>query len=36
MGFDLAGIPHKAGGVLAAMDVLKGKDVVPMQRSAVA
>ncbi|KQW18393.1 serine--glyoxylate aminotransferase [Afipia sp. Root123D2] len=36
MGLDLAGIPHKAGGLLAAMDVLKGKDVVPMQRSAVA
>jgi alanine-glyoxylate transaminase/serine-glyoxylate transaminase/serine-pyruvate transaminase len=36
MGLHLAKIPHKAGGVLAAMDVLKGDDVVSMQRSAVA
>ena len=36
MGLDLAKIPYKAGGVLAAMDILKGKDVVQMQRSAVA
>ncbi|MBY0381532.1 MAG: aminotransferase class V-fold PLP-dependent enzyme [Xanthobacteraceae bacterium] len=30
MGLDLAGIPHKVGGVLAAMDVLKGKDVMKL------
>jgi alanine-glyoxylate transaminase/serine-glyoxylate transaminase/serine-pyruvate transaminase len=36
MGLDLAGVPHKSGGVIAAMEVLKGKDVVPLQRSAVA
>ena len=31
MGLDLAKVPHRAGGVMAAMDVLKGRDVVPMQ-----
>ena len=38
MALDLADVPHKAGGVLAAMEVLKGKDVVPVSthRSAVA
>jgi alanine-glyoxylate transaminase/serine-glyoxylate transaminase/serine-pyruvate transaminase len=36
MGLDLAKIPHKSGGVLAAMDVLKAKEEVPLQRSAVA
>jgi alanine-glyoxylate transaminase/serine-glyoxylate transaminase/serine-pyruvate transaminase len=36
MGLDLAKIPHRAGGVLAAMEVLKGRDVVPMQKAAVA
>jgi len=36
MGLDLAKIPHRSGGVLAAMDVLKGRDVVPMQKAAVA
>jgi alanine-glyoxylate transaminase/serine-glyoxylate transaminase/serine-pyruvate transaminase len=38
MGLDLAGVPHRAGGVLAAMEVLKGKEAVPLsaQRSAVA
>jgi alanine-glyoxylate transaminase/serine-glyoxylate transaminase/serine-pyruvate transaminase len=36
MGLDLAKIPHRAGGVLAAMDVLKARDVVPMQKAAVA
>jgi alanine-glyoxylate transaminase/serine-glyoxylate transaminase/serine-pyruvate transaminase len=36
MGLDLARIPHTAGGVLAAMGILKGKDdVVPLKRSAV-
>jgi alanine-glyoxylate transaminase / serine-glyoxylate transaminase / serine-pyruvate transaminase len=29
-------VPHRSGGVLAAMDVLKGRDVVPMQKAAVA
>jgi alanine-glyoxylate transaminase/serine-glyoxylate transaminase/serine-pyruvate transaminase len=36
MGLDLAEIPHRSGGVLAAMEVLKGRDVVPMQKAAVA
>ena len=36
MGLDLAKIPHRSGGVLAAMEVLKGRDVVPMQKAAVA
>jgi alanine-glyoxylate transaminase/serine-glyoxylate transaminase/serine-pyruvate transaminase len=30
MGLDLAKVPHRGGGVLAAMDVLKGRDVVPL------
>src|ERR1700752_940828 len=36
MGLDLAKVPHRSGGVLAAMDVLKGRDGVPMAKSAVA
>jgi alanine-glyoxylate transaminase/serine-glyoxylate transaminase/serine-pyruvate transaminase len=36
MGLDLAKMPHRAGGVLAAMDVLKGRDVVPLPKAAVA
>jgi alanine-glyoxylate transaminase/serine-glyoxylate transaminase/serine-pyruvate transaminase len=36
MGLDLAQVPHRSGGVLAAMDVLKRRDVVPMQKAAVA
>jgi alanine-glyoxylate transaminase/serine-glyoxylate transaminase/serine-pyruvate transaminase len=36
MGLDLAKVPHRAGGVMAAMEVLKGKDVVPMPKAAVA
>jgi alanine-glyoxylate transaminase / serine-glyoxylate transaminase / serine-pyruvate transaminase len=36
MGLDLAHVPHRSGGVLAAMDVLKGRDVVPMPKTAVA
>ena len=36
MGLDLAKVPHRGGGVLAAMEVLKGRDVVPMQKVAVA
>ena len=29
MGLALAGVPHRAGGVLAAMDVLKAREVAP-------
>ncbi len=36
MGLDLAKVPHRSGGVLAAMEVLKGRDVVPMPKAAVA
>ncbi len=36
MGLDLAHVPHRSGGVNAAMEVLKGRDVVPMPKSAVA
>jgi alanine-glyoxylate transaminase/serine-glyoxylate transaminase/serine-pyruvate transaminase len=38
MALDVAKVPHRAGGVLAAMEVLKGKGVVPVsaQQSAVA
>jgi alanine-glyoxylate transaminase/serine-glyoxylate transaminase/serine-pyruvate transaminase len=36
MGLDLAKVPHRAGGVLAAMDVLKARDVVPMPKSKAA
>ena len=36
MALDIANVPHKAGGVLAAMEVLKAKDAVPLRRSAVA
>jgi alanine-glyoxylate transaminase/serine-glyoxylate transaminase/serine-pyruvate transaminase len=36
MGLDLAKVPHRAGGVMAAMEVLKGRDVVPMTKAAVA
>ena len=36
MGLDLAKVPHRSGGVLAAMEVLKGRDVVPMPKVAVA
>jgi alanine-glyoxylate transaminase/serine-glyoxylate transaminase/serine-pyruvate transaminase len=36
MGLDLAKVPHRGGGVLAAMEVLKGRDVVPMAKAAVA
>ena len=35
MGLDLAKVPHRGGGVLAAMEVLKGRDVVPMPKAAV-
>ena len=36
MGLDLAKVPHRAGGVMAAMEVLKGRDVLPMPKAAVA
>jgi alanine-glyoxylate transaminase/serine-glyoxylate transaminase/serine-pyruvate transaminase len=36
MGLDLAKVPHRSGGVLAAMDVLKGRDVVSMPKSKAA
>jgi len=36
MGLDLAKVPYRSGGVLAAMDVLKGRDVVPMPKSKAA
>jgi alanine-glyoxylate transaminase/serine-glyoxylate transaminase/serine-pyruvate transaminase len=36
MGLDLAKVPHRSGGVLAAMEVLKGRDVVPMQKASAA
>ncbi|WP_375414316.1 pyridoxal-phosphate-dependent aminotransferase family protein [uncultured Bradyrhizobium sp.] len=36
MGLDLAKVPHRTGGVMAAMEVLKGRDVVPMPKAAVA
>jgi alanine-glyoxylate transaminase / serine-glyoxylate transaminase / serine-pyruvate transaminase len=36
MGLDLAKVPHRSGGVLAAMDVLKSRDVVPMPTSKAA
>jgi alanine-glyoxylate transaminase / serine-glyoxylate transaminase / serine-pyruvate transaminase len=36
MGLDLAKVPHRAGGVAAAMEVLKGHDVAAMPKVAVA
>lgn len=36
MGLELAKVPHRAGGVMAAMDVLTGKGVVPMTKAASA
>ena len=36
MGLDLAKVPHRSGGVLAAMEVLKARDVVPMPKSKAA
>jgi alanine-glyoxylate transaminase/serine-glyoxylate transaminase/serine-pyruvate transaminase len=36
MGLDLAKVPHRGGGVLAAMEVLKGREVVPMPKSKAA
>jgi len=36
MGLDLARVPHRSGGVLAAMEILKGRDAVAMPKTAVA
>jgi alanine-glyoxylate transaminase/serine-glyoxylate transaminase/serine-pyruvate transaminase len=36
MGLDLAKVPHRSGGVVAAMDVLKGRDQTAMPKAAVA
>jgi alanine-glyoxylate transaminase/serine-glyoxylate transaminase/serine-pyruvate transaminase len=36
MGLDLAEVPHRGGGVLAAMDVLKRRDAVPIPSARVA
>jgi len=36
MGLDLADVPHRAGGVLAAMDVLKRREAAAMPKAAVA
>jgi len=36
MGLELAKVPHRAGGVLAAMDVLKRPELAPMPKAAVA
>jgi alanine-glyoxylate transaminase/serine-glyoxylate transaminase/serine-pyruvate transaminase len=36
MGLDLAKVPHRSGGVLAAMEVLKGREVFSLPKSAVA
>jgi alanine-glyoxylate transaminase/serine-glyoxylate transaminase/serine-pyruvate transaminase len=36
MGLDLARVPHRSGGVMAAMEILKQRDVAPMPKSAVA
>ena len=36
MGLDLAKIPHRSGGVMSAMEILKGRDVMAMPKAAVA
>src|SRR5271154_101763 len=36
MGLDLAHVPHRSGGVVAAMDVLKRREQVAMPKAAVA
>ena len=36
MGLDLAKVPHRVGGVIAAMDILKSRDVVAMPQSKAA
>jgi alanine-glyoxylate transaminase/serine-glyoxylate transaminase/serine-pyruvate transaminase len=34
MGLELANVPHRTGGVLAAMDVLKKREVAAMPKVA--
>jgi hypothetical protein len=34
MGLHVAGVPHRAGGVLAAMDVLAGRELKEGQKAA--
>jgi alanine-glyoxylate transaminase/serine-glyoxylate transaminase/serine-pyruvate transaminase len=36
MGLDLAHVPHREGGVLAAMEVLKAREAMPMPKSKAA
>jgi alanine-glyoxylate transaminase/serine-glyoxylate transaminase/serine-pyruvate transaminase len=36
MGLDLAKVPHRTGGVVAAMDVLKRREASQMPKTAVA
>ena len=36
MGLDLAKVPHRSGGVMSAMEILKGRDVMAMLKAAVA
>jgi alanine-glyoxylate transaminase/serine-glyoxylate transaminase/serine-pyruvate transaminase len=36
MGLDLAHVPHRAGGVLAAMDALKRREAAALPKAAVA
>jgi alanine-glyoxylate transaminase/serine-glyoxylate transaminase/serine-pyruvate transaminase len=36
MSLDLAKVPHRAGGVAAAMEVLKGREASPMLKAVVA
>ncbi|MCV0387632.1 MAG: aminotransferase class V-fold PLP-dependent enzyme [Nitrobacter sp.] len=36
MSLDLAEVPHRAGGVAAAMEVLKGREAAPMLKAVVA
>jgi alanine-glyoxylate transaminase / serine-glyoxylate transaminase / serine-pyruvate transaminase len=36
MGLDLSKVPHRSGGVLAAMEILKRRDAVPMPTSKAA
>jgi alanine-glyoxylate transaminase / serine-glyoxylate transaminase / serine-pyruvate transaminase len=36
MGLDLAKVPHRSGGVIAAMDILRNRDVVAMPQSKAA
>jgi alanine-glyoxylate transaminase/serine-glyoxylate transaminase/serine-pyruvate transaminase len=36
MSLDIAKVPHRAGGVAAAMEVLKGREASPMLKAVVA